>query len=320
MVKATERLSPVLVGLDRGPTTAATEAQLQTRGHRRRLGRRQLVPWLFILPIALIHLIVVIGPTVMGLYYSLTDWSGIGAADFIGVENFRVLFFEDETFRRALLHNLIWMAFFLTVPFSIALLAAALVAQVRRGGLAIRALFILPYLLPSVVAAQIWRVLLHPDLGVAPRIAGLEIAWLGNGDTALAAIMVAAAWTWWGFLMTLLLTAIQAISRDLFDAAKIDGAGRWQEFRHVTLPGIRPTLVFLLMMSAIWAFQGFDFVWILTQGGPAGSSELLSTYIYKRAFLQFDVGYATAVGLTVTCIAIFTVSLFVIMRRRGWDI
>lgn len=260
----------------------------------------------------------------MGMYYSLTDWSGIGAANFVGLDNFRRLI-DDATFWLAFRHNLIWMAFFLTVPFVMALLAASLVARVRRGGILLRAIFIVPYILPSVVAAQVWRFLFHPDLGVGGQLAeagigGLDIAWLGNTDTALWAIMVGANWTWWGFLMTLLVTAIQAIPTELYDAAKIDGANRWHEFRFVTIPGIRPTLVFLLIISAVFAFQGFDFVWILTQGGPAGSSELLSTYIYKRAFVRFDAGYATAIGLTVTAISTLIVSLFAILRKRGWEI
>lgn len=287
--------------------------------------RRFILPWLFILPIMLVHLAIVIGPAVVGLYYSLTDWSGIGVSKFVGLDNFVKLFTEDTTFRVALGHNLLWFVFFLTVPFVMALLIASLVAQLRRGGMLWRTIFILPYVLPSVVSAHVWRGLLHPRFGVGGQLAkigipGLDIAWLGNTKTALWAIMAASNWAWWGFLMTLFLAAMQSISPDLYDAAKIDGANRWHEFRHVTLPGIRPTLIFMLIMSAIWSFKGFDFAWILTQGGPAGSSELLATYIYKQAFQRFEMGYATAIGLTVTCISGMIVVLFVILRRRGWEI
>jgi len=103
-------------------------------------------------------------------------------------------------------------------------------------------------------------------------------------------------------------------------AAKIDGANRWQEFRHVTIPGIRPTLAFMLMMVAIWSFLVFDYVWILTQGGPAGSSEVLGTYLYKQAFNRFEAGYAAAIGLTMSLFAVAIIGVFVILRRRGWEI
>ena len=132
--------------------------------------------------------------------------------------------------------------------------------------------------------------------------------------------MFADNWHWWGFLMILFLTAMQNIPMDLYDAAKIDGANRWQEFRHVTLPGIRPTLMFMLMMTAIWSFLGFDYVWILTQGGPAGSSELLATYLYKQAFQRFEAGYGAAIGITISIIAGIIATTFAILRKRGWEV
>ena len=287
--------------------------------------RKTLLPWLFILPILLVHLAIVIIPTLVGLYYSLTDWSGIGDATFIGLENFHKLFTDDMNFRNALSHNLLWMVFFLTVPFMMALFVAHIVSQVKRGMMLWRTLFFLPYILPSVVGAHIWRNILHPRFGVGAQltklgIPGMDVAWLGNSKTALGAIMIASNWVYWGFLMTLFLSAMQAISVDLYDAARIDGANKWQEFLHVTLPGIRPTLIFMLIMSAIWSFKGFDYAWILTQGGPGGASELLATYIYKQAFKRFEMGYATAIGLTVTVISSMIVWLFAILRRRGWEI
>ena len=103
--------------------------------------------------------------------------------------------------------------------------------------------------------------------------------------------------------MVLFLAAMQNIPPDLYDAAKIDGANRWHEFRHVTVPGIRPTLVFMFMMVGIWSFLAFEYVWILTQGGPAGSSEMLAVFVYKQAFNRFEAGYAAAIGLTLSFFA-----------------
>ncbi len=287
--------------------------------------RREWWAWICIAPITLVHLVVVVGPGVSGLYFSLTDWSGIGAAEFVGLSNFVELLTRDLNFRAAFRHNLLWMAFFLTVPMVMALLAASLLSQIRRGALLIRSLFYMPYVLPSIVSAFTWSMLLNPSLGVGATldkwgIKGLDHPWLGDFRTALASIAFADNWHWWGFLSILFLTAMQAIPVDLYDAAKMDGANRWQQFRNVTLPGIRPTILFMLLMTAIWSFLSFDYVWILTQGGPAGSSELVSSHLYKQAFLRFEAGYAAAIGMTVSLMAACIVGSFIILRNRGWEI
>lgn len=303
----------------REPQKPSTQSRWQGRRFR-----KQVLPWLFIAPITLLHLVVVVGPSLSGVYYALTDWSGYGAAEFIGLQNFRDLL-SDRNFRLAFQHNIWWLLFFVTVPFILALLVATLLSQVRRGAMVMRTAFFVPYILPSVVAAFIWRMLYNPDLGVGAQLAkigipGLDHAYLGDKNLALAAIMFADNWHWWGFLMILFLTAMQNIPTDLYNAAQIDGANRWQEFRHVTLPGIRPTLLFMLMMTAIWSFLGFDYVWILTEGGPAGSSELVATFLYKQAFQRFEAGYAAAIGITISAIAGLIAISFALLRRRGWEV
>ena len=286
--------------------------------------RKKILPWLLILPILLLHLVVVIGPSLGAFYYSLTDWSGIGAADFIGLGNFRTLL-EDINFRKAFSNNLVWSAFFLTVPFVLALVVASLLAGVRRGAMFYRATIFLPYVLPSVITVSIWSNLLNPRLGVGAQLAklgipGLKRAFLGNPDTVLLSIAFIDNWHFWGFLMALFLASMQNIPPDLYDAAKIDGANRFQEFWHVTLPGIRPTLLFMFMMIAIWSFLVFDYVWLLTQGGPAGASEVLGTFLFREAFNRFEAGYASAIGLTMSFFAALIIGLFGILRRRGWEI
>ena len=127
-------------------------------------------------------------------------------------------------------------------------------------------------------------------------------------------------WHWWGFLMVLFLAAMQNIPRDLYELARIDGANRWQEFRYVTLPGIRPTLIYMILMSAVWSFLVFDYIWILTQGGPAGASEVLGTLVVKNAIFKFEAGYAAAIGLTMSFIAGIFITIFLILRRKGWEV
>jgi raffinose/stachyose/melibiose transport system permease protein len=120
--------------------------------------------------------------------------------------------------------------------------------------------------------------------------------------------------------MVLFLNSMQSIPVDLYDAARVDGANRWQEFMHVTLPGIRPTVVFMLLMTSIWSFLVFDWVYILTKGGPAGSSNVLGILVFNEAFRNYDAGYAAAIGLTMSFFAgIFSV-IYSALRRRGWEI
>lgn len=300
-------------------------ATAPVRPQKRNVWQKVIAPWLFIAPVLLLHLVVVIGPSLAAFYYSLTDWSGIGAAEFVGLKNFQELIFEDRNYRAALLNNVSWLLFFLTVPFGMALVAAALLAQIKRGSMLFRAVMFMPYILPSVIIVSIWRNLLSPRQGVGAQLAawgipGLDRAFLGETTTALLTIAFIDNWHFWGFLMVLFLSAMQNIAPELYDAAKIDGANRRQEFWYVTIPGILPTIAFMLLMVGIWSFLVFDYVWLLTQGGPAGASEVMATYLYKQAFNRFEAGYASAIGLSMSLFAGAIISVFLFLRRRGWEI
>ncbi len=286
--------------------------------------RRKVVPWLFVLPILLINVAVVFGPALSALYYAMTDWRGIGAAEWVGLDNFRTLL-RDANFRHAFRNNVIWLLMFLTVPIAMALGAASLLAPLRRGALFFRMTLFIPYVLPSVITASLWRTLMNPDRGIGAQLAewgipGFDRAFLGDPDTVLPAIGFVDNWHWWGFLMVLFLASMQNIPPDLYEAARLDGANRWAEFRDVTLPGIRPTLVFMLLMTTIWSFLTFDYIWILTEGGPAGASEVLAVLVFKEAFRNFNAGYASALGLTMSFFVGIVISIFLVLRRRGWEI
>jgi raffinose/stachyose/melibiose transport system permease protein len=186
------------------------------------------------------------------------------------------------------------------------------------------ALFV-PYVLPSVIVANLWRSLLDPDRGIMGwlnerGVPGTDLALLGRESTVLPTIAFIDNWHWWGFLMVLFLAGMQNIPPDLYEAARLDGANRWDEFKDVTIPGIRPVLVFMLLMTGIWSFLTFDYIWILTQGGPAGASEVLSVLVYKNAFQAFQAGYASAIGLTMSFFVGIIISVFIVLRRRGWEI
>ena len=175
--------------------------------------RKKILPWLFVTPILLIHGIVVIGPSLSAFYYSLTTWNGIGTATFIGLENFRRILFSDPNFKTAFRNNLIWLVFFLTVPMALGLLAASLLAPIKKGSMLIRTILFTPYVIPVVVICAVWRNLLSPTLGLGAELAkmgikGLDFAWLGNTHTSLISAAFVNNWAWWGFLMMLFLNAI----------------------------------------------------------------------------------------------------------------
>ena len=306
-------------------TSATLPVTAPARQSRRRtFFRKKVVPWLFVLPVLLINVAVVLGPAVSAVWYSMTEWSGIGPATFTGLDNYRRLA-ADPAFRHAFGNNVVWLLMFMTVPIAMALGAASQLAPVKRGALVFRMALFIPYVLPSVISASLWRGLLSPDRGIPAKltewgIPGFDKAFLGDPATVLPAIGFVDNWHWWGFLMVLFLAAMQNIPRELYESARLDGASRWQEFRDITLPGIRPTLVFMVLMTVIWSFLTFDYIWILTQGGPAGASEVLAVLVFKEAFRNFNAGYAAAIGLTMSVLIGFVIAGFVVLRRRGWEI
>jgi raffinose/stachyose/melibiose transport system permease protein len=287
--------------------------------------RRSLVGWSFLVPLLAINAVVVIGPSLASLYYSLTKWSGLGPATYIGLDNFSRLL-GDKEFSRAFLNNLVWMVMFLTIPVAMGLAGAFLLSRITRFRLAFRLVYFLPYVIASVVTAAIWKNILDPTRGIGPALAGIgipvldNVAFFGNPRTALPAIAFVDMWHSWGFLIVVFLAAMQAVDRSLYEAARVDGASAWREFRHITIPGILPTLAFMVLMLVVWSLLTFDYVWILTQGGPAGTSEVVSTVLYKSAFLRRDAGYAAAIGVSLTVVSAAVVGVYLLLRRRGWNL
>ena len=280
--------------------------------------------WSFIIPILVLNLIVIVIPTIFSIYIAFTEWSGYGSPVFIGLQNFQKLF-QDKVFFRALGNNLTWTLIFLTVPVFMGLTGAYLMSGIKRGQIFYRLVFFIPYVISSVVNTQMWRFILSPRNGIGVWLAEHGIPWLnfailGNKDSALFGVAFVDSWHFWGFLVVMYLAAMTAVDTELYEVARLDGATRFQQFWYVTLPSIRPTLVFTILMIIIWSSLTFDYIYILTGGGPAHASEVMSTHLYNQAFFRFDVGYAASIGIMMTIWVMITVGIFVILRRRGWEI
>ncbi|MBA3790367.1 MAG: sugar ABC transporter permease [Rubrobacter sp.] len=277
------------------------------------------------LPLLVVNVLVILGPSVATIYYSFTDWSGLGPAEFVGLENYREIL-SDGDFYLAMWHNILWTLIFLTVPISMGLLGAFLLSQINRFQIFFRIVYFIPYVVASVVNAALWQNILDPDRGIGSTLASIGIPFLdgvsffGSERLALPAVAFVNNWAWWGFVVLLFLTALQSVDAQLYDAAKVDGAGRWQQFINVTIPGIRPTLVFVVLLTIINSLLVFDYVYIITRGGPAGASEVVGTLMYKEAFERFEAGYAAAMGLGLSFVSGLIVLVFIFLRRRGWEI
>jgi raffinose/stachyose/melibiose transport system permease protein len=301
------------------PALAASRSRSASRR------RRGAIAWLFMAPTAVVNLLVVIGPGAQAVWYSFTDWTGVGSAKFIGLANYRKLLVDQE-FAAAFLHNMYWTAFFLTIPMAMGLAGAFLLSRVRRFQLLYRVALFLPYVVATVVTAAIWQNLLNPDVGLPHVLSTLGFSSadnlnpLGDPHLALGTVAFVNMWQWWGFLVVVYLAAMQGVDHNRYEAARIDGASTWQEFWHITLPGIRPTLVFLSLMSVVWSFLVFDYIYILTKGGPAGATDVMGTLLYREAFANQNAGYAASVGIVMTLFSSVVVGGYLWIRRKGWDV
>jgi raffinose/stachyose/melibiose transport system permease protein len=302
------------------PAAVAGPASAVPPGGRRRSGlarRRAVIAWVFMLPLVAVNMLVVLVPSLSAVYYSFTDWNGIGPAHWVGLANYAELV-GDADFRNALWHNIQWTIFFLVVPMVMGLFGAYALTRVRRFRLLFRVAYFLPYIVASVVTAAIWENLLSPDVGIGEV---LQVNFLGSPALALPTVAFVNNWAWWGFLVVVFLAAMQGVNPSLYEAAALDGAGSFRQFWSITLPSIQPTFMFLGLMTIIWSFLSFDYVYILTQGGPAGATDVLSTLLYREAFASLRAGYASAVGIVMALISGVVVGAYLVFRaRKDWAV
>jgi len=284
--------------------------------------KRNIMGWLMILPALILNIFVVGAPILGTLGISLTNWDGIRSPKFVGLANFRKLL-GDSSFFWAALNNVRWTLFFCTVPIIFALLMAGILSKVKRGQMVYRVLFFLPYIVMSVVVAKMWSLIFNPFSGISTILAkvGIEAPFfLGDPDIALYSVAFVDASRYWIFLMIMFLTAFFQLDKTLEEAAKIDGANRVQSFLYVVIPQIRPTLVTIISLTFIWSFTAFDFVFLMTGGGPGNSTELVSTYMYRLAMSSQQPGYASAIALIMVLFSATYLAFMGLLRKRGWEI
>jgi multiple sugar transport system permease protein len=318
---------PGATGVGRlGSRAAGAAAGAGPHPSRRGL-REELIGWGFALPFVIVFTLFLAGPIVASLVLSFTDFglrdlrNPLGV-DFVGIANYQALL-EDPKFRKAIVNT----AYFVVVgvPLTLVLgLGAALALD--RGIRHFRTVFRVGYYLPvvtSIVAiAVVWRFLLNPDQGLVNLLlaqVGIDgPSWLAEPALAMPSIIAMAAWRNLGFAMIVFLAGLQTIPAQLYEAASIDGAGRWQAFRNVTLPLLRPTILFLVVVTTIGYLQLFEEPFVMTEGGPLDQTLSISMYMYQQGFEFFNQGYAAAIAwILFILVAIVAVVQFRLLRSEA---
>jgi multiple sugar transport system permease protein len=229
----------------------------------------------------------------------------------------------DPLLRAGAVNTLLFAVFSVAAEMALGLMLALFVSRVGRARVLYRTIFLLPVLLPGIVIGAIWKLMYNPDFGVINQLFGViglnGHDWLGDGKLALASVIVVDIWHWTPFVFLLLLAAIESLPEDVHEAATIDGASRWQEFRHVTFPMLLPAFVVTLAFRLIVSFKVFDEVYLLTGGGPGTATEVLSFSIYRRFFTEDRMGYGSAISVTVLFVLtlVIVTALSAARRRDG---
>ena len=278
---------------------------------QRRTITKYLTVAVFTISGMLLFIVFVLSPIFQSGLYSLYDWNGFGGLiDYVGLDNYERLY-NHNIFRQAIQHSIVIMLLSLCIQLPVALAIALLVGRGELPGRRIfRAMLFIPYVFSEIITAIIWLYVLHPNEGLANTvfdavIPGFEpVGWLGNRDIVLYSIFAVLVWKFFGFYMILYMAALQGVSKDLEDAARIDGANEWNVLRLITLPLIGPTIRLTVFLSVLGSVQQFVIIWVMTTGGPVNASEVMSTYLFKYGIQRFRLGYGSAVAVVLFVITL----------------
>jgi multiple sugar transport system permease protein len=281
--------------------------------------RFRLVVALFLAPSLVPLLMFMVGPMLSSIGLSFLSWNLLSPARWVGVDNYRTLL-HDGNFHAALLHTLYFIGGYLPLVF-VGGLGLALALNQRLKAVAwVRTVYFLPVVTSWVVVALVWKWLLNPQYGFVNRILGLVgihgPGWWLDPHWAMPSIILASAWKDLGFTMVIFLAGLQAIPEDYYEAAALDGAGRWSRFRNVTLPLLSPASFFVVVITLINNFQVFDQVWVMTQGGPAGSTSVVVQQIVQNAFSFGRMGYAAAMSWALFAVILVVTAVQLRLQKR----
>lgn len=299
-----------------------TEAIGQTSSDRPRRKRaisvsRKVAPYLWLLPALLLYGIFKIYPMISGIGLALLKWDGIDDPVFIGLRNFQRMFSDDQL-GMVLLHNVQYAIGTVSGKIIISLLLAVLLSQELRGRGAYRTALFMPVVMSFVVVALIWTWMYDYQFGLVNnllRAVGLGVLvqdWLGNPHLALWSEIVVDIWKWYGFHMVIFLAGLQTIPIELYEAARVDGATRVQQFFRITVPLLQPVMLINVMVSLAGALNAFDIPYLMTEGGPDNATNVIGLHIYLQAFKFNELGYGAALSYALFAL----VSIVVLIQLK----
>lgn len=283
--------------------------------------KKTLISWSFILPNFIGFFIFTLIPIVFSFILAFSDWDSFSKPKFIGLNNFKELF-GDTTFWISLKNTFYYSIGVVPLTMICALGLALLLNKKIRGIGIFRTIFFFPYITSLVAVAVVWNMLFHPTMGPINQFLQHFFTtlpgWTSSSKWAMPAIIIVSVWRSMGYYMILYLAGLQGIPKELYEASSIDGAGKWEQFRNVTLPSLRPTTFFVLIMLTINSFKVFDLVQVMTEGGPGRATNVLVYEIYNEAFVNFRFGYASAISFILFIIVLsITVFQFRIEKKNA---
>lgn len=303
--------------LEPGPTQLRARAR---RAWKRRRGATRPHPALLLFPVPAltIYIFFFFVPTLQGIQYSVTDWDGFSAEyETVGLGNFARIATGDNLFTNALTNNVKFMLVVVVFQTFFALLLAIFLVRNTRGSVLLRAIFFLPTILSSVSVAFVWKFIYDPNFGLGNRVLGsvgldgLQSAYLGNDSTAIYWVAVTQVWFHAGQMMVIFIAGLQSVPGELYEAAEVDGAGRWTQFTRITWPMIAPATAIVVAYTTIQSFKAFDLILGLGGNPPKYAMDILSTRIYT-SFADSDFGYAAAESLVFMAVIV----AIVVAQRR----
>lgn len=271
-----------------------------------KLRRDKKAIFLFVFPALLVFFVIILLPIFTSAYYSLLKWDGIGKGVFIGLENYKNLFVNNtDGFLKSVI-NAFWLALLsVGIQLPISLVLALVLARGIRGENFFRTVYFIPVILSTVVIGQLWMKIYNPDYGLLNYVFAklglktLENQWLANPKIVLISVFIPILWQYIGYHMLLMYASAKSISTDIYEAAKIDGAGELTIATRITIPLIKPILKVCVIFAVIGSFKSFDLIYVLTNGGPMHASEVPTTLMYTTIFSKYQYGYGSAVAIFI---------------------
>lgn len=251
--------------------------------------------WVFILPALVGTLIFIIIPVICSFGLSFAKWDLLNPIQFVGLANYREIF-SEALFYKILLNTIVFALATSVLGVIIPLVLACILNSKVRGSEFYKTAYFLPFITPMIVIGVVWEWIFDPNIGLLNHVLHLHINWLYDTHFAMPALIIVSVWKLIGYNMVIFLSSLAGISQSMFEAAKIDGANELQTFKNVTVPLLSPTIFFVVIITAISSFQVFDLIYLMTQGGPLNSTNVLVYAIYQNAFEYFNVGKASAIA------------------------